>query len=238
MSHTPIQTTFLLAPTPVRRIRELPQNEQPTYRLQQNGEGALSNAELLEVISGARSTDTGRNLLAELDGLHGIHRASWHDLTQLDGIGPIGAARIKAAFELSRRLATTSRDERPIVKAPGDAANLLMAEMSAYEQEHMRVVLLDTRNRVIGTPTVYIGNLNTVVIRMADLFREAVRRNCAAIIVAHNHPSGDPTPSPEDVQVTRQMVEAGKLLDIDVLDHLVIAGMKFVSLKERGLGFT
>jgi len=237
MSHSTTQTTFLAVPTPVRRIRELPPNEQPLYRLRQNGESALSTAELLEVISGARATDTGRNLLAELDGLHGINRASLHDLTQLDGIGPIGAARIKAAFELGRRLATASRDERPSVRAPGDAANLLMAEMSAYEQEHMRVVLLDTRNRVLGAPTIYIGNLNTAVVRIGELFRHAIRHNCAALIVAHNHPSGDPTPSPEDVRVTEQIVAAGKLLDIEVLDHLVIADMKFVSLKERGLGF-
>ncbi len=237
MSHTPIQTTFNIVPATGRRIRELPQNEQPTYRLQQHGASALSTAELLEVVCGARATDTGRTLLAQFDGLHGVNRASLHDLTQLDGIGPSGAARIKAALELGRRLCTTTRDERPSIRAPGDAANLLLAEMSAYEQEHMRVLLLDTRNRVLGSPTIYIGNLNTAVVRIAELFRDAIRHNCAAIIVAHNHPSGDPTPSPEDVRVTEQIVQAGKLLDIDVLDHLVIAGMRFVSLKERGLGF-
>jgi len=114
----------------------------------------------------------------------------------------------------------------------------LFGDMGMLEQEEMRTVLLDTKNHVLATPTVYSGSLHTTVIRVTELFREAVRQNCAAIIVVHNHPSGDPTPSPEDVAVTREIVQAGKILDIDVLDHLVIgAGAKFVSLKERGLGF-
>jgi len=124
-----------------------------------------------------------------------------------------------------------------MVKTPADAATLF-GDMGMLEQEEMRTVLLDTKNHVLATPTVYSGSLHTTVIRVTELFREAVRQNCAAIIVVHNHPSGDPTPSPEDVAVTREIVQAGKILDIDVLDHLVIgAGAKFVSLKERGLGF-
>jgi len=112
-----------------------------------------------------------------------------------------------------------------------------MSEMSLLEQEHLRVMMLDTKNRVLGSPTVYVGSLNTSMIRVGELFREAIRSNSASVIVAHNHPSGDPTPSPEDVAVTRQIAEAGKLLDVDVLDHLIIGRQRFVSLKERGLGF-
>jgi DNA repair protein RadC len=112
-----------------------------------------------------------------------------------------------------------------------------MSEMALLEQEHLRVMLLDTKNRVLETPTVYIGSLNTSLIRVGELFREAIRANCASLIVLHNHPSGDPTPSPEDVAVTRQIVEAGQLLDVEVLDHLIIGRQRFVSLKERGLGF-
>jgi DNA repair protein RadC len=123
------------------------------------------------------------------------------------------------------------------VTTPADAANLLMSEMTFLEQEHLRVVLLDTRNRVLATPTIYVGSLNTSVIRIGELFRQAIRNNAAALIVAHNHPSGDPAPSPEDIHVTRKLVEAGKLLDIEILDHIVIGRQKFVSLKERGLGF-
>jgi DNA repair protein RadC len=112
-----------------------------------------------------------------------------------------------------------------------------MAEMAHLEQEHLRVLYLDTRNRLIGSETVYIGSLNAAHIRVSEVFREATRCNCAAIIVAHNHPSGDPTPSPEDVEVTRQLVAAGDLLDIELLDHLIIGRQRFVSLRERGLGF-
>jgi len=112
-----------------------------------------------------------------------------------------------------------------------------MLEMAGLEQEHLRTIILDTKNHVLKVHTVYIGSLNTAVVRVGELFREAVRLNSAALIIAHNHPSGDPTPSPEDVQVTRQIVEAGKLLSIDVLDHLVIGQARWVSLKERGLGF-
>jgi DNA repair protein RadC len=112
-----------------------------------------------------------------------------------------------------------------------------MSEMSMLEQEHLRLILLDTKNRVLGTPTIYQGSLNTSLIRVGELFREAIRANSASLILLHNHPSGDPTPSPEDVAVTRQIAEAGKLLDIEVLDHLIIGQQRYVSLKERGLGF-
>jgi DNA repair protein RadC len=121
--------------------------------------------------------------------------------------------------------------------SPADVVQLLMAEMAHLEQEHFRVLYLDTRNRLIGSDTVYVGSLNASHIRVGEIFRDAVKRNCAAIVVVHNHPSGDPSPSPEDVAVTRQIVAAGKLLDIDVLDHLVIGQQRFVSLRERGLGF-
>jgi DNA repair protein RadC len=128
-------------------------------------------------------------------------------------------------------------EDRFIVRSPADVAQLLMAEMAHLEQEHFRVLYLDTRNRLLGSETVYVGSLNASHIRVGEIFRDAVKRNCAAIIVVHNHPSGDPTPSPEDVAVTRQLVEAGKLLDIELLDHLIIGQQRFVSLRERGLGF-
>jgi DNA repair protein RadC len=112
-----------------------------------------------------------------------------------------------------------------------------MSEMMFLEQEHLKLVLLDTRNRVLGTPTIYVGSLNSSVIRIGELFRAALKENAAAFIVAHNHPSGDPSPSPEDIRVTKQLVQAGKLLDVEVLDHVIIGRQRFVSLKERGLGF-
>jgi len=142
-----------------------------------------------------------------------------------------------AALELGRRLLVESPDARPQVTSPTNAANLVLLEMSLLEKEEVRVVILDTRNRVLSIPTIYVGSLNTNVVRVAELFRDAIKHNAAAIIVVHNHPSGDPTPSPEDVRLTEMLVQAGKLMDIEVLDHLIIGQGRFVSLKERGLGF-
>ncbi|HUV52728.1 MAG TPA: JAB domain-containing protein, partial [Dehalococcoidia bacterium] len=123
------------------------------------------------------------------------------------------------------------------VKSPADIVNLLQGEMAFLEQEELWLVLLNTKNQVLGIPRVYKGSINTSLIRVGELFKEAVRENCPALIVVHNHPSGDPTPSPEDVKVTEQIVKAGKLLDIDVLDHIIIGQQRHISLKERGLGF-
>ncbi len=224
------------------KIADMPLADRPRERLLAFGASALSNAELLAVILrvGAVRQNAVRLaevLLAQFEGLTGLARAGVSELTGVKGMGTAKVAQLKAALEIGRRLQVASPDDRPQVRSPADAANLLMLEMSMLEQESLRVMLLDTRNRVLAVPTVYIGSLNTSLVRVGELFREAIRRNAAAILVAHNHPSGDPSPSPEDVAVTRQMVEAGRLLDIDVLDHIVIGRGRFVSLKERGLGF-
>ena len=134
-------------------------------------------------------------------------------------------------------MAVPAPEERPTIQSPEDAAGLLLYEMGALEQEHLRVLLLDTRNRLMRTVEVYQGSLNASLVRVGEVLRDAVRSNAAAVIIAHNHPSGDPTPSPEDVALTRAVVEAGDLLDIEVLDHLVIGKGRFVSMKSRGLGF-
>jgi DNA repair protein RadC len=157
---------------------------------------------------------------------------------QINGVGPAQTARIKAALEFGRRLMLTAPEDRYTIRSPGDIAQLLMAEMSNLEQEHFKVLLLDTRNRMIDDITLYIGSLNASHIRVAEVFRDAIRQNAATIIVVHNHPSGDPTPSPEDVEVTRQLVAAGNLVDIELLDHLIIGRQQFVSLRERGMGFS
>ena len=153
------------------------------------------------------------------------------------GVGPAKAAQLKAAIELGRRMVSAAPEERVVIHSPEDAANVLAYEMGALEQEELRVILLDTRHRVVDWKAVYKGSLNSSQVRVAEVFRDAVRVNAAAIVVAHNHPSGDPTPSPDDVVITRAIVQAGKLLDIDVLDHLVIGQGRWISLKERGLGF-
>jgi len=223
-------------------IKDLPVEERPRERLKKYGAGSLANAELLAIIlrtgvGGENVLSLSTRLLAKFGGLMGLARASFSELCGEKGIGVAKAAQLKAAMELGRRLLIASPGERPQVKSPADAANLLMMEMSFLEQEHMRLILLDSKNYVLDTPTMYIGSLNTSVIRVGELFREAIKQNCAAIIVVHNHPSGDPTPSPEDVAVTELLTQAGQLLDIDVLDHLIIGQQRYVSLKERGLGF-
>ncbi len=223
-------------------IKDLPEGERPRERLEHYGAGALSAAELLAIILRVGNRDENvirlaQRLLTTYGGLVGLAQAPFSELIEIKGLGPAKATQLKAAFELGRRLLVAAPHERPTVKSPADAANLLMMEMGLLEQEHLRAVILDSKNHVIKIHTVYIGSLNTAVVRVGELFREAIRLNAAAVIVAHNHPSGDPTPSPEDVHVTRQIVEAGKLLSIDVLDHLVICQARWVSLKERGLGF-
>ncbi len=224
------------------RITDLHETERPRERLAAQGAQALSNAELLAIllrvgVQGENAVQMGQRLLQDMGGLSGLHRATFDEVCQQKGIGPAKAAQIKAAIELGRRLAASQPQERPQITSPADAAALVQYEMSALEQEELRVFLLDTRNRVLDIRTVYRGSLNSSQVRVGELFRDAIRKNAAAIIVAHNHPSGDPTPSPDDVAVTRAIVEAGKLLDISVLDHLVIGQGRFVSLKERGLGF-
>jgi len=224
------------------RIKELPAGERPRERLRESGVASLSNSELLAIIlrTGTVSENVlglAARILARFGGLMGLARASFGELCAERGIGEAKAAQLKAALELGKRLASTQPEERVVVRSPQDVANLLMAEMGFLDQEHLRVVLLNSKNQVMAVPEVYKGSVNTSLIRASELFREAVRENCPAIIVVHNHPSGDPTPSPEDVHVTEQIVAAGKLLDIEVLDHLIVGQQSYASLKERGLGF-
>jgi DNA repair protein RadC len=223
-------------------IHDMPSGERPRERLLHYGPEALSTAELIAILlrTGSRGEnvlDLSTRLLIEFNGLRGLAQANFNELSAIRGVGQAKAAQLKAGLEIGRRLLIAAPDERPQITSPADAANLLMLDMAHLEQEHLRLLLLDTKNRVQASPTVYKGNVNTSVIRISELFREAIRHNSTALIIAHNHPSGDPTPSPEDVRVTRQIHEAGKLLDIDVLDHLIIGRGRYISLKERGLGF-
>ena len=218
------------APPTLKAIKET-----PARRMAQLGPSSLATLELIAAIVG--NPDTALSVLNSFPTLADIARASWYDLSAVSGMGPVKTAAIKAALEIGRRFLIESPEEKPSISSPADAANLLMGEMSLLEQEQMRVILMDTRNRAIAIHTIYQGSLNTTMVRVGELFREAIRANCAAIIVAHNHPSGDPSPSPEDVAITKDIVTAGKLTSIEVLDHLVIGRNRFVSLKERGLGF-
>jgi len=226
---------------PPHTIQAMSASERPRERLQQHGARVLSDAELIAII--LRTGSKGQNvlnladeLLREFGRLGGLARANYEELARVKGVGKTKATELCAAFELGYRgmLATLDRTQ---IHSAADAAQYLN-NLHALEQEEMHVLLLDTKNRLVGSQRVYEGSVHTTVIRVGELFREAIRKNCTHIIVAHNHPSGDPTPSPEDVAVTQEIVRAGKILDIEVLDHVVIgSGSQFTSLKERGLGF-
>jgi DNA repair protein RadC len=224
------------------RIKDIQILERPRERLAKMGASVLSTAELLAIllrvgVEGENAIQVGQRLLHDFNGLVGLQKASYEEIRGQHGIGEAKAAQIKAAIDLGRRLASHSACDRPVVHSPEDAADLVQYEMSALEQEQLRVILLNTRNHVLGIKTIYQGSLNSSQVRVGELFRPAIRENAAAIIVVHNHPSGDPSPSPDDVAITQAIVNAGKLLDIQVLDHLIIGQGRFISLNRRGVGF-
>jgi DNA repair protein RadC len=218
------------------RIRELPLHERPASRIADHGPDALSDAELLALVAGQHDLEICAQCLQDYHGWIGLLRADIRAVAASIGT-PRKAASLKAALEIGRRLAIAGYEDRFQVRSPADIAKLFMVEMMALDQEVLWVACLDTKNRLIKIAKVYHGSVNTAMIRVGEVFKEALRLNATSVIVAHNHPSSDPTPSPEDILVTRQIVEAGKLLDVEVLDHIVLAANRYVSLRERGLGF-
>lgn len=218
------------------RIRELPLHERPASRISDHGPDALSDAELLALVSGQHDLDICAQCLGNYHGWIGLLRADIRAVAASIGTSR-KAASLKAALEIGRRLAIASYDDRFQVRSPADVAKLLMAEMMPLDQEELWVACLDTKNRLVKLAKVYRGSVNSAQIRVGEVFKEALRLKAASVISAHNHPSGEPTPSPEDILVTRQIVEAGKLLDVEVLDHLILAGSRYASLREQGMGF-
>lgn len=216
-------------------IRDLPLSDQPLYRLRRQGVSALSNVELVAaLLQTPDALALAQELLIRFGDLYHLAHATLEELQGVMGIGPARAAQLSAAFSLGLRLLWESREEQPQIRSSSDVATLLLAEMSLLEQEELRVLLLDTKNRVQKVVTVYTGSLHAAVIRAGELFQEAVRCGAASLILVHNHTTGDPTPSSEDKQLTRTAVEAGRLLNIEVLDHIVIGNDRYVSMKERG----
>lgn len=235
----PVRAVVPYQPT----IRQLPPDERPRERLQRYGARRLNNAELIAILlrsgmAGENAVSMGMRVLAEFEGLGGLARAGYAELCDLRGLNDAKTCEIMAALELGRRIASLAPEERAQIAGPEDAANLVSAEMSLLPQENLIVLLLNTRNQVVARRTIYIGTVNSSAVRPAEVLRPAVRENAPSVIVAHNHPSGDPTPSPEDIAVTRDLAASGKLLGIELLDHLVIgSGGRFTSLKEKRLGF-
>lgn len=221
-------------------MKDMPSELRPRERLLKEGARSLTDAELLAILL---RTGTSRNtaldlaavILANFNGLRGLVQASVEELSAVKGVGPAKAAQIKAALELGKRLAADSGEERAVIKTPADAAGLVMEEMRHLDREHFRALLLNAKNQVIGQEVISIGTLNSSAVHPRELFKSAIKRSAAALILVHNHPSGDPSPSREDVEVTRRLVEVGRLIGIEVLDHLVIGDNKFSSLKAKGL---
>jgi DNA repair protein RadC len=227
---------------PTWSLKDAPPSERPRERLVEHGPEVLRTAELLAIIlstgtAGETVTELSDRLLTEFGGLTGLSRVSVSELLRRRGLGPAKATQLKAALELARRLRDADPEQRPQVRSPKDVADLLQFEMSQLDQEQLRVLLLDTKNRVISKHTIYVGTANLTHVRVGEIFKAAVRENAVSIVVVHNHPSGDPTPSADDVRLTETLVDSGKLLDIEILDHIVLARHGHVSLKERRLGF-
>jgi DNA repair protein RadC len=231
-------------PAPPKRLEyhatlhDLPTDERPRERLHSHGPQALSNAELLAIILRTGTTrdnvlELAGKLLARYSGLGGLLNVDFSQLSKEHGLGEAKCCQIKAALELGKRLGRQQLDEKYQIKSPRDAANLVMVEMTYLDHEQMRVLALDTKNQVVENISLYRGTVNSSVLRVAEIFRPAITRNCPAVLVCHNHPSGDPTPSPEDISVTEQLVQAGKLLEIELVDHLIIGNHRYTSLKEQ-----
>jgi DNA repair protein RadC len=228
----PIQITMFGEP----KIKALAEDQKPAYRIRNTQ--ARSYRELLAVlVGGPMQIETADSIALRWPTAVDLKRATEYELANIQNVGEATAKRVVAAMQLGRLAAAPSLVERPTIHSPADAAALVQYEMSSLDQEHLRVILLDTRTRVMDIVEVYKGSLNRSQVRVAELFSEAVRRNACSIIVAHNHPSGLADPSPDDVAVTRAIVQAGKLLDIECLDHIIVGGDRFVSLKKKGLGF-
>ena len=225
-----------------RALRELPAAERPRERLEMRGPGGLTAAELIGLLwgSGGRgrsAVDLAEDAIARFEGLTGLARASGLELEAIPGVGTARAAQLQAAFELGRRLLADWPTARWTVRSPRDVADRLVLQMGRLEREELRVVVLNTKNVVQRVVTAYQGNLSASVVRVGELFRDAVRLTAAGIILVHNHPSGDPTPSPDDLHLTAEALAAGRLLDISVLDHLVIGHDAWVSMRDRGVAF-
>jgi DNA repair protein RadC len=233
-----------LAPGPARRvgIRELPAAERPRERLALRGAAGLTAGELIALLwgSGTRgrsAIELAEEALGRHDGLAGLARASELELAAIPGVGIAKASQLVAAFELGRRLMADWPAGRWTIRTPADVADRLVLQMGRLEREELRVVLLNSKNVVLRVVTVYVGNVSASLVRVGELFRDAVRLSAAGLILVHNHPSGDPTPSPDDLHLTAEALAAGRLLDVEVLDHLIVGHDAWVSLRDRGVAF-
>ncbi|AZU63499.1 RadC family protein [Neobacillus mesonae] len=220
-------------------IRDFPQDERPRERFILHGPQSLSNHELIAILLRNGTKDESvlqlaNRMLTHFEGLRQLKSATLEEITEIKGIGTAKAIQILAAVEIGRRIANLNFTDRYVIRSPEDGAKYVMNDMRFLTQEHFVCLYLNTKNQVIHKQTVFIGSLNASIVHPREVFREALKRSAASVIALHNHPSGDPSPSREDIEVTKRLVECGKIIGIDLLDHLIIGENKFVSLKEKG----
>ncbi|MRH42974.1 DNA repair protein RadC [Aquibacillus halophilus] len=220
-------------------MKDIPRQDRPRERLLEHGASNLSNQELLSIILGTGSKEESVSLLSQrilmhFEGLNLLRDSTIEELTAIKGIGTVKGVLILAAIELGKRMHKYKPQERYVIRSPEDGADYVMEEMRNLKQEHFVCLFLNTKNQIVHRQTIFIGSLNASIVHPREVFREAVKRSAASIICAHNHPSGDPSPSQEDIHVTKRLSECGKIIGIELLDHLVIGDHKFVSLKEKG----
>lgn len=224
---------------PELKIRDVHEADRPRERLIRQGSQSLSNQELLAILlrTGTKEESVlslANRILMNFEKLHALKHATIEEIIAIKGIGEAKAVQLLAAIELGKRLAQKEMDSRFTIRSPEDAAHFLMPEMSPLQQEHFVVLFLNVKNQVLHKQTIFIGSLNASIVHPREIFREAVKRSAASIICAHNHPSGVPTPSPEDIEVTSRLHEAGVIIGIDLIDHIIIGDHQFISLKEKG----
>lgn len=221
------------------KIRELPEEERPRERMIKYGPSVLQTSELLAIVlrSGTKklgAQDLARHLIHKFESLKGVSQATIEELCQVDGVGPVKAIEIQAAFELGRRLAGARAEERPQITGPGDAAEIFERQLNDRSREHFVAILLDTKHRLIKLEEISVGSLNGSVVHPRECFKPAVQASAAAVIFAHNHPSGDVQPSKEDKEITSRLHDAGEIMGIKMLDHLILGDGAFYSMKEEG----
>jgi len=222
-------------------VHDLPLSERPRERLLKLGSEALSAQEILALLlgRGVRGESvmvTAQRLLSRFGNLNRIANASVEELTEINGIGPAKAAQIKAAVELSKRLESPVQEgEKPVLKSPVDVVKLIKMKLKGKKKEHFLVLCLDNRNHLINCKSVSVGSLDTSVVHPREVFKEAITASAASVIFAHNHPSGDPEPSEEDIELTKRLVKAGEIIGIDVLDHIIVCDKGYLSLKAKNL---
>jgi DNA repair protein RadC len=218
------------------RIKDIEESQRPRERLENQGAGVLSDAELLAILlrvgmKGTSAVQMGQRLLYLFEGLEGLQRVTFTELCQVEGVGPAKAAQIKAAIELGGRIARKQPGDRVVITSPQDVADQVQYRMVSLEQEELWLLLLDSRNHLIRTEQLYRGSLNSSSVRPAEIFKSGIRHNAASLIIVHNHPSGDPSPSPEDIQLTRMLIEAGTMLEMPILDHVIVGTRGVSSIK-------